>query len=88
MALDDSIERQAVRDALAARKKMERKGRRFNIYIHGLRYKWLKRVAGDKKEDQERFLKSFLDKLLYRAYMNKQITKKVFDQVVDESAKP
>jgi len=88
MTADDSIYRQAVKDILSAREKTQRKGRRFNIYIHGLRYKWLKRVAGDKKEDQERFLKNFLDKLLYKAYMNKQITKKVFDQVIDESASP
>ena len=86
-SLNISLHRRAVREVLAARKKTERKGRRFNIYIHGLRYKWLKKVAGDKKADQERFLKSFLDQLLYKAYMNRQITKKVFDQVIDESAK-
>lgn len=87
MSSNESIHRQAVKDVLAARKKMKRKGRRFNIYIHGLRYKWLKKVAGDKKADQERFLKSLLDKLFYKAYMNKQISKKIFDYIVDESVK-
>ena len=82
------LNRQAVRQILSARKsdKKDRKGRRFNIYLSVLRLNWLKRIVGEEKADQEKFLQKFIDKMFYRAYKNRQMTKKIFDRVIEESS--